>query len=398
MRFFTRTLLVATACLTFACADDEKETIEEQSVFHIAADVDLNDEAEVQMAPATVLNEGSFSVVENGTQMEGTRSAYLAEANGLIYNLNYGTGVIRELEYDGANSYKLLSEVDASVKLGTYPRFEVVGDNEESLMAFYVTTTKSDDETTATASLQLVDYDLPGLNYRKDVNIDLGTYNTGEFYVSRVDAPVILDGKVYIGTSQSKVGGTRSDYPTDIKTIVLDYPSLDNVEIISSSASEGQTYGYRGRSMYVYNEAVYQINWAVNDADVVITRLKDSAYDNSYVLNISEALGGGTYGSVNWFHIGNGKGYAAIEDKSIEDDNNWFLVYIDLEAKSVQKIEGVPMSDMFAYQNAVVTGGSTFNIAISPVGQDAFIWQINGATATKGAQLDGGNVWVQGIY
>jgi hypothetical protein len=150
--------------------------------------------------------------------------------------------------------------------------------------------------------------------------------------------------------------------------------------------------------MYVYNNDVYQINWARNDSDVVITKLNNGTYDESFVLNITEKLGGGIFGSVNWFHIGGGKGYAAIEDKSIDNDNNWFIVYIDLNAETVQRIDGIPMSDMFAYQNSVVTGESTFNIAICPVDEDAYIWQIDGATATRGAQLDGGNVFVQGIY
>jgi hypothetical protein len=411
MKCLKLSILLACVSILFSCSDDDitneinnptdpTEVIEETSTFHIAADVEINESAEVQIAPFTDLSEGMLSVVDNGTQMEGTRSAYLAEANGMIYNLNYGTGVIRELQPNSNGSYDVTAEVDAAGRLGTNPRFEVVGDNDETLLAFYVAKETNDDETEVTTTLQILDYDLPGLRFRTYTEIILGTYSTDDIYIGRVDAPVVLDGKIYIGTSQSKVGASRGDvWDLDgLQTIVMDYPSFENFTVTKTYASSGHNYGYRGRSMYVYNNDVYQINWARNDSDVVITKLNNGTYDDSFVLNITEKLGGGIFGSVNWFHIGGGKGYAAIEDKSIDNDNNWFIVYIDLNAETVQRVDAIPMSDMFAYQNSVVTGESTFNIAICPVDEDAYIWQIDGATATRGAQLDGGNVFVQGIY
>ena len=400
MNYLKLSLLLASASVLFACKKEKDQEDVPKGSYHIAADIEINESAEVQIAPANTLSEGQISIVANGTQMEGVRSAYIAEANGRIYNLNYGTGVIRELEPNGSGSYAVSAEVDASVKLGQYPRFEVVGDYNQTLLVFYVASVKNADETEVTTTLQIVDYDLPGLNLRKSVEIEIGTYKTDDIYVNRVDAPVVLDGKVYFGTQQGQVGATRgAPIPLDmLQTIVLDYPSLENLSMTTSQASSGQNYGYRGRSMYNYNNAIYQINWPANGSDVVITRLSNAMYDDSYTLNITNKLGGGTYNALNWFHIGNGKGYAAIEDMSIENDNNWFIVYIDIDAQTVEKVNEIPMSDMFYYQNAVVTGDNTFNIAICPVGEDAYIWQINGTTATKGAQLDGGNVFVQGIY
>ncbi|AZQ65052.1 hypothetical protein EI427_22795 [Flammeovirga pectinis] len=403
MKFYQSNILIKLFSLitlfTFAGCNNDDTTNETpidptEKVFNIAADVSTTDAAMVYMAPTNSLTEGDFSIVDNGTEMKGERSAYLAEANGLIYNLNYGTGVIRELEYDGKSSYNQLTEISVQQFVGTHPRFEVVSN--ESLLAFYVATSEPNTQNEVEVTLQIVKMKIPGLQIEETEEVSLGTYAENDAYVSRVDAPVVMNGKVYFGTQQ-KINGNPDGYADDLATIVLDYPSFENYSIVHSSQSKGHNYGYRGRSMYEYQNAVYQVNWPVDGADVVFTKLVDGDYDNSYSFNVTETLGGGSFGSVNWFHIGGGKGYVAIEDKSIDDDNNWYLARVDVINKTIEKVEGIPYSDLFKYQNAVVEG-EKFYMAISPNGGESFVYEIENTTAAQGLQLDGGNVYVQGIY
>ncbi len=65
------------------------------------------------------------------------------------------------------------------------------------------------------------------------------------------------------------------------------------------------------------------------------------------------------------------------------------MVYINLEAGSVEVIPNVPKSAMWYYQSGAIEEDS-FHIAVSPIGEDAYIWALNGASAAQGAKLNGG--------
>ncbi|WP_044202253.1 hypothetical protein [Flammeovirga sp. OC4] len=376
------------------------------TVFHVAADVtDPDESVVVYMQPTTNISaDTSLSFFGNGYEMDGTRSARITTAGGYVYNLDYGGGMIYELEYNGENSYTKGKEISVESLLGLYPRFAAVNDGTNDFILVHNVVSVTDEATDSKqVTLQVMRLAVPGLTFNRETDFvehDLGTFAVGEDYVFRVDAPAILGGKLFYGTGYSVVGEPRGGRePEALATIALDWADLSNPTIVTSDASIGDTYGYRAKSIHVYEDYAYQINMTTQGSDVVITRLtKEGVYDDAYVFNITDKLGRGkgSIGAINWHHVGNGKGYVALDNTTIEDDNSYEIAYIDVVAKTVEVMD-VPKSDMWYYQSGVVEGDK-FYMAISPIGEDAYIWEFDGAEATKAAQLDGGNIFVQGIY
>jgi hypothetical protein len=401
MRNFNLFTLTAIFSLVLSsCTEDINGDIEEpkaQKPFHIAADVtDPDENVAVFMQPLMDIGEGDITFENKGYEMDGVRSARVLTAGDYIYNLNYGGGTISELQYDEVDSYVQNGFVSIEQYVGLYPRFAAIG--EEHLLAHNVLKEMNEAEDTMTVTLQILKLSVPGLALEAYENIVLGEYAIGDYYVGRVDAPVVLGDKLFYGAQYRIVGesGRNQPKPDEMATVVLDWPSLSNASVVTSDASIGDTYGYRGKSMHVYNNKVYQINMTTGGSDAVITRLNSSGNYDDYVLNITNSMGG-SRSSVNWHNGGNGKFYAAIRDNSIESDNDYEMVYINLEAGSVEVIPNVPKSDMWYYQSGAIEEDS-FHIAVSPIGEDAYIWALNGASATQGAKLNGGNIFVQGIY
>jgi hypothetical protein len=384
-----------------SCSENDNENDNQpviQTPFHVAADVtDPDDNVAVFMQPLMDISEEEITFENKGYEMEGVRSARVLTAGEHIYNLNYGGGTIAELMYDGIDSYTQTSYVSIEEYVGLYPRFGAIGD--DYILAHNVVKEMNDTEDTLKVTLQIVKLSIPGLALEAYENIVLGEYAIGEYYVGRVDAPVVLENKLFYGAQYRIVGesGRNQPRPDELATVVLDWPTLTNPSIVTSAASKGDTYGYRAKSMHVYNNKVYQINMTTTGSDAVITRLNSSGtYDNDYVLNITNAMGG-ERSSVNWHNGGNGKFYAAIKDNTITNDNAYEMVYINLDAGSIEVIPNVPKSDMWYYQSGAIEGDS-FHIAVSPIDEDAYIWALNETNATKGAKLNGGNIFVQGIY
>lgn len=376
----------------------------EKTVFHVAADVsDPDGDATVFMQPTTNIVDTTLTFINNGYQMEGIRSARVTTAGGRVYNLNYGTGEIYELEHDGNTSYNKVQTVNLSKWVGEYPRFAAV--NDEYILAHNILRETSDDQRSIKVTLQIVKVAIPGLMFTESedyVEHVLGTFNVGDDYVFRVDAPVISGGKVYYGTGYRTVGepdAENTPRPDEMATIVLDWPALSNPKIVKTDASQGDTYGYRGKSMFVYDNYVYQINMTTGGSDAVITRLDANGnYDANYEFNITNVIGR-SVGSINFHHVGEGKGYVALDDLSLGDDvlDTYDVAYFDVNVKSVEVLSNVPKSNMWYYQSGAIENGK-FYMAVSPSKENAYIWEFEGTDAVKGAQLDGGNVFVQGVY
>lgn len=372
------------------------------------------------------LTSGSLSFVNNGTQLDADQAARVIASGDYVYSLNYGTGLLSQLQAKANGAYETIKEINVGLAVGTTrPRYKLAGDN--TIMVYNVATEAvtngAEAVTDYICTLRLATISLPSLAVSnltefvlpQSVNAKVG--GTIGYHPMRVDSPVISGDKIYFGLMHMDIFDPSTPPPfrtpkqTGLETLVFDYPSITNGEIVESQEASGHTGGYRAPSMHVDEKGdVYQSNWfmTANNFDLssgdktVITRLNNGKYDTSYSFNISEALGLSTnVGAVGWFYVGNGIGYMPIHMESAGDyysEDSWTVAKIDLYNKTAVKID-VPNSQLFTYESGVVRNGK-FYMAISPKIGDAHVYEFDPATTTaaKGLQLDGANVHIEGIY
>ncbi len=225
---------------------------------------------------------------------------------------------------------------------------------------------------------------------------------------------LIQDDKIYFGSLYGDAE-TNSQFADSLITVKFDYPSLTNPEILASKASAGMTSGYRTNGTFATeNGDIYQHNlvselWyestELNDKPTVFVRIKDGDYDD-YVFDIS-AKYDEPIAIWNSWYAGNGIVYANLvrvaDTPSWRDltQNTGTLVQIDLEQKTVTELNLPKASyrDIFSL-DCVVDG--KFYIPVSVTGGESHIYEINiggGADGfTKGAKLDGSNVFVYSLF
>ena len=418
-------LMLVIASSLFSCKSDDSEpetTTETPDVFSILGTLD----GAYYLAQTENLTSGSLSFVNNGTQLDADQAARIIAVDGFIYSLNYGTGLLTKLQAQEDGSYATIAEINAGLAVGTNrPRFKLA--NENTIMVYNVAVTPMTDSTgeviDQTCTLRLASIAIPELSVSNLTEFNIPQTSAAAegatigYHPMRVDAPVITGDKIYFGLMHMDMFDPSTPPPfrvpkqSGLETLVFDYPSFSNGKITTSTASAGHTGGYRAPSMYVdENGDVYQSNWYMSgsgfdltDGDkTVITRLRNGAYDNSYVFNVSEALGLTTnVGTAGWFYVGNGIGYMPIQledDGNYYSENSWSVAKVDIYNKTATKLD-VPMSSLFAYENGVVSDGK-FYMAISPIDGDAFVYEFDPSTETavKTVTLEDENVTVEGIY
>jgi hypothetical protein len=411
--------------LTFnSCSDDVIE--EEQPVKTANFNVLGVIESAYYLAQCESLTEGCLSFVNNGTQLDADQAARIISSGDYLYSLNYGTGLLTQLEANVNGGYDIVKEINVGLSVGTVrPRYKLA--SESVIMVYDVVvepiTDSNNNIIDNKCSLRLAMVKIPELTIGnltefiipQSENAKLGA--TIGYHPMRVDAPVISGDKIYFGLMHLDMADPtipppfRKPKQTGLETLVFDYPSFTNGTIAESSAASGHTNGYRAPSMHVDEKGdVYQVNWFMsgNSFDLsggdktVISRLKNGAYDASYTFNVSEALGlSSNIASVGWFYVGNGIGYMPIQ---LEDEgayfgqNTWSLAKVDIYNKTATKLD-VPLSDLLSYESAVVDNDK-FYMAISPIGGEAYIYEFDPASSDfkQGLKLDGGSVIVEGIY
>lgn len=381
------------------------------------------------IAQSKDLTTGSLSFVDNGTQLKANQAARVIRSGDYIYSLDYGTGLLSQLQPKADGKYETLKEINVGLAVGSNrPRFGLADNN--TIMVYNVTVTAVKNTegavTDQTCALRIASVAIPGMTIANLTQFNIPQSDSAKkgatigYHPMRVDAPLIAGNKIYFGLFHADMFDATIAPPNRVpkqkglETLVFDYPSLSNGKITQSSASNGHTVGYRMPSMYKDEKGdVYQSNWYMTankfnltDGDkTVITRLKDGKYDDSYVFNVSDALGLSTnVGAVGWFYVGNGIGYMPIqlEDQgNYSTGNSWSLARIDLNNKTAVKLN-IPMCQLLSHESAVVNNGK-FYMAISPVGGEAYVYEFDPSSTSadafkKGLKLDGGSLMVEGIY
>ena len=408
----------------FSCKkdnDDDGTDNPTGKTFNLAASIVEGGETSVYLAPVTNLKSGSLTFVNNGYELPAANAARVVSMGDYTYSLNYGTGIISQYKNNSTGGYDLIKEIDGGTAVGTKtPRYKAVNNNYILVHNVSVATEYEPDGTTiksVTPTMTCAVISIPDLvvvqKMEPFIIPQTAASRAEKLYGFRIDAPVVASGKVYYGLMRTVNGIGRGGIPgSGMETVVMDFPSLANPQVIRSDVASGHTNGYRTPSMHVdENGAIYQSNqfMALFGFDLtagdntVITKLVNGAYDPTYVFNVSEALTD-KISTAGWFYVGNGIGYMPIILEDVYEsgaDNYWSLARIDLNQKTAVKLN-VPLSNLLEYQSAVVNDGK-FYMAISPIGGEAYVYEFDPAFTspdafTKGLKLDDGNIFIQGIY
>jgi len=359
----------------------------------------------------------------NGFVAPSNRTARLqaSEDGNTVFNISYAGdtgGNYTKYTVNGGQTFTQTgSEISIAPYVGTAPRWIKLFDGDKTGAAVYVSTEHQVDDngtpddvtddtylytnsTIGVVTLDLIDSQIN--NFEEHVITLSEEESAAGYYISRIDMPVLnaAGDKLYIGARLSKVDPSTvesdsGDYEIlGSKTIVLDYPSLLNPTVITSTVGHGNTNGYRSINAFLYDGSVYQANQSDPDGSHILKIGANNLYDDSYDFNLDDALGvEGAY-ILAWRPAANGKAVLAYRHEGSEEGlagAQGFFALVDLNTKTATKIDAIPYDPdfyLFQYQGFVVDGTEIY-VTQAPVGQNGNIYIIDTETAevTKGAQL-----------
>ncbi len=365
-----------------------------------------------------------------GHELESSRTAriFVSTDRKHLYSLNYTVGTIEKLIYKGGDKYEQIGRIDASVPLGSKTiRFTMLNDKEGSIHYIKATAIGKDldyQKHQMIASFGILDLGTMQLKdgYQKEVEVTLpDELATAGYFISRIDAPVLSNGKLYYGAAVSKWNKTTGKATATDKTftLVVDYNDFTKTSVVTADFVRGATNGYRTPTQHMMEDgSILQMVSGVQankQQEVHFVRLKDGKYDTAFDINLSALLNKGTR-SDGFFYVGNGILYIPYEDLSTESkvigvdpegkpttSAMWKLARIDINKKSAIDLDVPDNLWLRQYQNSVVRNG-VFYIALAPIGKEGniYMFDINSEAKTGklGASLQGtgADQYFIGIY
>jgi hypothetical protein len=354
----------------------------------------------------------SINVYDNGEPVQSTRTARLQSSvdGSTLFNITYtgaNGGEFMTYKVNGGKNFAQSgTTVNISQYAGTSPRWVKLFDGDKTGVAVNVTApvivTEADGKTYkhTRGSATVLSLDLQKFlisDYRQyEIPLSPAEEALGH-HIFRLDAPTLnkAGNKLIIGTWMRKTnpatGANESDFERlGSKSVVVDYPSLQNPKVITSTVGFGDTSGYRSFNSFVANDGnIYQATQRDTKKGSYILKIgQNNEYDNSYVFSLDAALGvKGSYIDA-WRYVGNGIAYAVY---TYEGTNQGYVARLDLNAKTAKLVDGIAYDadlDFGQYQGFVVDGNEIY-IAVTPVGKDGNIYIIDAVTGavTKGAKL-----------
>lgn len=382
----------------------------------------------------------SINVFDNGMHVKSQRTARLqASADGkFLYNIQYvgdDGGIFNKYSVHGGKDFRPNGpEVATADYVSTAPRWlkavEGVGvavrgtanntvyTGELPNLIYQYTSTKIDAIT--------LDLNDPKITANTSFELRLSeAEEAAGYHIWRIDMPVVnkAKDKVYIGAGVRKLSLTSytigddgvpefdrdNDSPAAwAKTIVLDYPSLGNPKVITSSKTRGSTNGYRSTMQYVGTDGhVYQatVGEGVGGGGSKILRISADTddYDNDYVFSLDQALGVTDSYIEAWKYAGNGIGFVVYTlINSAGERVGGHIARIDLNQGTGTKYSILNESELnFRQIQSIGIDGDDVYIAVAPVGQhgNIYVFNIQSGEMTVGAKLINktGNQYI-GVY
>ena len=359
----------------------------------------------------------TIDVFENGYVVPSARTARLqsSEDGFTFFNIAYGGGNGGEFSKYIVGGGQNFSPTGGVVNIAQYasasPRWVKLFDGDKTGVAVNVTApvvhtdgTGAYSNTRGTATVLTLDMQNALISGTKSYEIALTTAEEVlGHHIFRLDAPVLnkAGNKLIIGTWMRKTNPATGANETTFehlgsKSVVVDYPSLQNPTIITSTVGFGDTSGYRSFNSFLADDGnIYQATQRDAGGSHILKINQNNTYDNSFVFSLDAALGVTNSYIENWRYVGNGIAlvmytHDGASVSGLTEQPQSFMARVDLNAKTAQQIDLPYSTDMyfFQYQGFVVDGYDVY-VTIAPVGQDGNIYVINSLTGavTKGARL-----------
>ena len=353
----------------------------------------------------------SVNVYDSGMPVQSNRTARLQSSvdGKTLFNITYtGSNGGEFMTYNvngGSNFVQSGTTVNISQYAGTSPRWAKLFDGDNTGIAVNVTTPQIVapngvyQHTRGTATVFSLDLKNILISAYKQYEIALSAQEEAQgHHIFRLDAPILnkAGNKLIIGTWMRKTNPATGENETAFerlgsKSVVVDYPSLLNPQVITSTVAFGDTSGYRSFNGFVADDGnIYQATQRDTENGSYILKIgQNNQYDNSYVFSLDDALGiTGSYIDA-WRYAGDGIAYVVYTHANANDQG--FVARVDLNAKTAQLVEGIAYDadlNFGQYQGFVVDGDELY-LAVTPVGKDGNIYVIDIPTGavTKGAKL-----------
>ena len=427
---------ISTAVTLSSCKKDDNETNPSENDTRwitISAAIDDPDNATVgdgnagTMIYSVSLEDAknpniSIDAFKNGLAVKSSRTARLqASADGkYLYNIQYtgdDGGIFNKYRVYGGKDFRTEGpEVETATYVSTSPRWlkaaegvgvavraaangvEYTGANPNFVFS----------KRTAKTDVITLDLNDPRITKTTSFDLALSPQEIAEgYYISRIDVPVInkAGNKVFIGAAVSKHNTTSFTISADglpvfaadnrvkswAKTLVLDYPSLTNPQIITSNQTRGNTNGYRSTMQYVGTDGnVYQATSGelAGTGGSKILRISSATnnYDNNYVFSLDAALGVTDSYIETWKYAGNGIGFVVYN----VGGKGGYIAKVNLNDKTATKytLPNEATLNFRQIQNIAIVGDEIL-VAVAPIGGDGNIYVFNRTTGqmTVGAKL-----------
>lgn len=402
------------ATLVMSCDKEQPSTgtttTSDQVRMHLGYGVNYSGEAEGYLLPLKDVTSGTITFEKNGFQLKPSRThrVYASSDNKYLYSLGYGNAEIIKYETTGITApfYQSLGEKVVQDAMGkTHVRWRKLDDQTAFVYEPMVEHKKGADGSYigTEAKLRILPISLSGnmmVGKVKDVVLPKETDSSFDnLYISRVDQPVVSNGKIYFGVSKGAyIDGkdARTNGAYKASTLILDYPSFDNPRVIYSTLGQGETYGYRTPSFVVDEQgAVYNISMQKSR----IYKINGDSYDDSYDFDLAKALGMEAVGGTGIFYAGNGIAYVPYYDATIGSDVRlaaWGVARVDLRNKTAIKLNVPEKLWLRYYQNAKLVDGKLY-MALCPVdGSTGNIYIFDPTNATPNGFTKGATIKASG--
>lgn len=341
---------------------------------------------------------GSLTIVGNGYEGWSNISATI---DGYLYVINNTEGLTEKFELTENGPVKVDAISNSALTPGGFFRYIQATDNGD----LFLSSNPNGDGYTPYAIIDIETFAATNSGFISFPTVDNKT--------NLWSNALVENGKIYFGSTYGESDWTGIS--NALTTVVYDYPSLANPVVITNDASAGMTAGYRTNGTFGTETGdIYQYNmtsslWFGHDElaskPSVFVKITDGDYDNDYVLDLSSHFNE-PVAIWNAWYAADGIAYAnvvRVADVPAWGDlsqNTGTLVEVDLINKTVTELS-LPAASFVNIFTLDCVENDKFYIPVSITGGDAHIYEITiggGANAfTKGAALDGSNVYVNSL-